>query len=281
MYLKNASVALCSAKINNPKCDVVFATNINQVPSKYLEIFDKYNIRVEFIPFDTFVFPNEYPWSLAFYKLCVLDYFSKTSFDNFCYMDTDIYVQNSFEHIWKECQSHILLYDINHGLQIPNYIDFCEEVAEFTGNKSYFITHYGGEFYAGNYSNTQIFIKTMKSIYSRIHEKNFMTHKGDEFILSLAASETTVSIKNAGAYIHRFWTGVSFRLISTCYKYDAISVLHLPAEKEYEMLKLFNLLSKGKIDNIKREKVWKICHLSRITLKMRLKIIFLSLRKII
>ena len=38
-------------------------------------------------------------------------------------------------------------------------------------------------------------------------QKNFITTKGDEFILSLAANEMRESIKNAGAYIYRFWTG--------------------------------------------------------------------------
>lgn len=79
-------------------------------------------------------------------------------------------------------------------------------------------------------------------------QKNFITTKGDEFILSLAANEMRESIKNAGAYIYRFWTGAGFRLISTCYEYNRITILHLPAEKEQGMLKIYDKYIKiGKI----------------------------------
>lgn len=63
-------------------------------------------------------------------------------------------------------------------------------------------------------------------------QKKFQTSKGDEFIISLVAAEMPEYIKNAGAYIYIFWTEAAFRLISTCYEYNKILILHLPAEKE-------------------------------------------------
>lgn len=278
IYLKNAAVALCSARIHNNDSDIVFATNMKTIPHFLIELFGKYRIRVEYIPYNEFVFPNNYPWSLAFYKLCVLSYFCKQEFDNFCYMDTDVFVQGSFNNIWKECNSHLLLYDINHGLQVKGYIEFCNEINSFEKSDSLLITHYGGEFYAGNHKDTVTFLKTANRIYKKMIDNKYISQKGDEFILSLAAYKSSLNIKNAAAYIHRFWTGPSFRLVSTCYKNNEVSVLHLPAEKEHGILKIFIILTNGGLEKIDKKKIWKICRLSDSSMHMKFLEFFAKLR---
>ena len=35
-------------------------------------------------------------------------------YESICYMDTDVYIQGSFDAIWTECRQNIMLYDINH-----------------------------------------------------------------------------------------------------------------------------------------------------------------------
>lgn len=96
-------------------------------------------------------------------------------------------------------------------------------------------------------------------------EENFVTTKGDEFILSIAADNLKASVKNAGAYIYRFWTGASFRLISTCYEYNRITILHLPAEKEHGMIKMYDrYVQKGIIPTDK--KAWSIFRLNKMPL---------------
>lgn len=53
---------------------------------------------------------------------------------------------------------------------------------------------------------------------------------------------------------------MAFRLISTCYEYNKILILHLPAEKERGMIRLYSdYIEKGKLLSEKR--VWKICRL--------------------
>ena len=44
-------------------------------------------------------------------------------YESICYMDTDVYIQGSFDAIWTECRQNIMLYDINHGLNTR--IMFC------------------------------------------------------------------------------------------------------------------------------------------------------------
>ena len=215
------------------------------------------------IPYDEFCFPAEYTWSLAFYKLCVLKHLCAEGFEKLIYLDTDVYIQGNLESIWREVEQKILLYDINHGLEVEDYKGLCCEVNNFvwggTNTHSY-ITHYGGEFFSSNHKNAVQFVTYAEKIFDEMIRKKFQTSKGDEFIVSLAADEMSECIKNAGAYIYRFWTGATFRLVSTCYEYNKVLILHLPAEKEKGMLRLYsNYIRKGRVPS--EQKVWKICRL--------------------
>lgn len=266
IYLKNASVALVSAKQFNSDCDVAFATNLKEkeLPNEFLKILREWDIQVLEIPYNEFEFPGDYTWSLAFYKLCVLKKISEMKYMSVCYLDTDVYIQGNFEAIWRECEQNVMLYDINHGLNTDDYISLCDEVEEFYGNRK-LITHYGGEFFAASSSNAKEFVNVCEQVYSKMLEKDFRTTKGDEFILSVAAENMKASIKNAGAYVYRFWTGASFRLVSTCYEYNRIIVLHLPAEKEHGMLKMYDhYIRRGIVPSDKN--AWRIFRLSKMPL---------------
>lgn len=271
VYLKNAGVALVSAKYYNPDCDVAFATNLSRsdLPDAFLELLDHWKIQVIEIPFDTFRFPGNYTWSLAFYKLCVLKKIAKMGYQSVCYLDTDVYIQGSFEKIWNECQQNMMLYDIDHGLNAQDYVSLCDEVERFCGERK-FITHYGGEFFAATVKNAELFSEACEQIYCKMIEENFVTTKGDEFIVSIAADTLRGSIKNAGAYIYRFWTGSDFRLVSTCYEYNRVTILHLPGEKEHGMIKVYDrYIQKGIVPT--DQKAWKLFRLSKMPLVDRLK----------
>lgn len=278
IYLKNATVALVSAKWKNPECDVIFATNIStsNIPVEYVEIMDKVGVEIIKVEFDNYKFAFDYKWSLAFYKLCVLKKFIQMGFQNCCYMDTDVYVQGSFDSIWIECKHRILLYDINHGLEVEEYRKIINEINTFNKNDC-LVTHYGGEFFAANYKYAVIFEKQMDMIYKEMIERNFITTKGDEFIVSIAADRCKELIKNASPYIYRFWTGASFRLTSTCYQYNPVLILHMPAEKEKGIIKLYDKY----ISQYKKPKdsnVWTICRLKHMKM---VEVIIIKIRKIL
>jgi len=267
LYLKDICVSLISARYYNKYCEIALVTNLQvdnkntkyQIPKIYIDLLSKHNIKIFTFEYDIFCFSKDYPWSSAFYKLCALYHLVELDYENYCYLDADTYIQDSFDSIWKETKENILLYDINHGLGTKNYRIFCEEVRDFF-NKEQFLTHYGGEFFAANRIFAKEFIEKAKDIYNEMENKNFVTTKGDEFIVSIVAYKMRNKVKNAGAYIFRFWTD-SFRLVSTCYKFNKVSILHLPSEKENGILKIFNkYISKNKIP--KDKQVWKYCHLS-------------------
>ena len=99
--------------------------------------------------------------------------------------------------------------------------------------------------------------------------KGFQTTFGDEFIISLAADSFRKEIKNANGYIWRFWTG-TYRYISTCYKNDAVSILHLPAEKSEGMINMYNYILKH--DSLpKIQKAHRMLHLVYPSMRTRVK----------
>ena len=199
VYLKNACVSLYTAKYYNSKCEVVLATNIELelLPKEYVNLLKNRGIKIITIPFDCFVFRNDYLWMLAFYKLCVLKHLANENYNKICYVDTDVYFQDSIDNIWEECENNILMYDINHGLQAEDYRIITREINQFL-RKDGFVTHYGGEFFAANRNDAKVFVEECEKVYKQMLTTNYITTKGDEFILSICASSLKQKIKNAG-----------------------------------------------------------------------------------
>lgn len=267
VYLKNLCVSLISAKKATPDIDVALVSNI-KIPTEHEKLLLENDVLIFLEPFDSFVFDDKYLWCLAFYKLCALEKMvTQYDYDNYIYTDADVFVQKSLDKVFWELKDNILLYDINHGLFVRDYEIIIDEFKRF-GIDSY-ITHYGGEFFGASHENAMMFVNQCKLVFDEMVEKNFSTTKGDEFIISIAASKMRNAIKNAGAYIYRFWTG-SFYLVSTCFKYNEIAILHLPSEKENGMLKLYDYFIKNHEFPIK-EKVHKICHLYHQPIKNKIK----------
>ncbi|MBR7132919.1 MAG: hypothetical protein IKD04_05250 [Clostridia bacterium] len=259
MYMKNISVACISARKNNgTKTDIALVTNI-EIKEPYKSLLLKNGVKIINVPFDKFNFGAEYRWSLAFYKLCALYHVCReTNYDFYAYLDSDVFVQGDFSDIWNECKNNVLLYDINHGFQVEDYRHFLSEVNDFLKEEKN-ITHFGGEFFASNKENAVFFSQKFLDVYDGMTATNFVTTHGDEFILSVAANGLMDRIKNAGAYVYRYWTG-EFRLVSTNYKYNPVVVLHVPSEKNTGMLKLFDCyIRKNKKPD--RDRVWHILNL--------------------
>ena len=129
IYLKNCCVALISAKWHNKNDDVAFVTNLieSEIPIKYRSLLKENGILIWHVPFQTFVFPSDFSWGLAFYKLCALKELVGKKYEeyqNLCYLDTDVYISKSLDNIWQECNQHILLYDTLLGLNDKTYNHF-------------------------------------------------------------------------------------------------------------------------------------------------------------
>lgn len=269
LYYQNAVVALISAKQYNPECDVALVTNVT-VPQKYYQMLDQKDIQIIYEDFDEFTFDDNFEWGLAFYKLCALKKLLRRNYESYLLLDTDTYIQSSLKDLWDETEENILLYDINHRLSNTNCAEFNKEVEMFTNEKKNLV-NFGGEFIAGSHKLLNIFINELDNIYNQMKKEKFITKFGDEFLIRLAAYRLKNIIKNASGYIYRFWTG-SFYLTSTCYYFNPVSVLHVPREKKYGMLKIYRYLERtGYLPSNK--KIYTILHLKKPSYLVRIKIL--------
>lgn len=251
VYLKNSYVALRSCKHFNPNTEVALVTNLELGPY-WEELFEKSGIVIFKVDYDTFMFGKEYGWSLAFYKLCALRYICSLDYENIVLLDTDTYTQRTFEDVWTECRHNILLYDISRGLYNGDYQVFCEEAQRFLKTDAY-LTRWGGEFIAGNTMILKEFINCCESIYVEMQGQQFFTINGDEFIISIAAWQMRDRVKNATAYIFRYWTAYRWHYVCSNYCSNPVSVLHCPREKDHGFVKIFNYIRKyDKLPNARK-----------------------------
>jgi len=262
MYLKNCCVALVSAKVHNPEADVALVTNI-EVPRSFLTILVQAGVAVIRVPFDKFNFGDKYVWGLAFYKLCAQYHIShNTNYEAIACLDSDIYIQGSFESVWESAKTAPVFYRLGTGTAETSSSKIYAEAAAFRGSDEPF-THYGGEFFVASSADMRSITEKEEVIFTEMLERGFRVSTGDEFISSLVANSMPDHIQPANDYVFRFWTG-TYRSISPAYK-TTLVCLHVPAEKEAGMLRIFDgYISKGQIPS--KEKVWNMLHIPRRSL---------------
>ena len=250
-YLKCSVVSLISSKLNNDDCDVALITNI-QIPYKFEKTLKQYNIKIFIVEYNEFNFNKEMKWSAAFYKLCALNYVvNKLDYEKYLMLDTDTYINGKLSDLWLECDKKILLYDIQHNLSNKQAKQMNKEYFELY-NEEVYLTNYGGEFIAGNKKLLNEFLDNCKKIYQDMNNTSQKTLHGDEFIICCAANSMQNKIKNANAYIYRYWTGYKFYLVSTNFVYNKVCILHLPSEKDLGFKSVYNFIIKnGKLPNEK------------------------------
>lgn len=250
IYLENAYVALVSAKEKNPDCRVCLVTD-QPLTGDWKERFASQDIENPEVPFDSFLMPDEFVWSRAFYKLCALEGMcSREDFTNIVLLDTDTITLSSYDELWKECEQGVLLYEVGHVYSHPDREIIVKDYKRYYPEKTYRPVHYGGEFVAGNKQAVNAFLTACREVYNRMQSAGFDGEKkaGDETILSIAACQNS-GILPANPYIYRFWTG-DFYLASTVYEANPVCIWHLPSEKELGMRYLYRYHRKnGKFPN--------------------------------
>ena len=236
-YYECCVVSLCSARQVSPNDDIALITNTD-VPDTYRQMLINNDISIIKVDFDSFQFEKSMNWALAFYKLCALKYVADyLDYDNYLMVDTDTFFQGSVDDIWEETKSNILLYATGHRISHPQVVGMRDCYKEMY-QKDISLIHYGGEFFASNRLMLQQFMEKCEDVYKKMIETKVRTTQGDEFITSIVATEDRQSIKAANAYIHRYWTGKT-NIVSTNYKFDPVSILHLPSEKDAQFPLLY------------------------------------------
>lgn len=259
MYCKDLLTALASAKRNNPEDDVVLSVNMD-LSGAWKDRFAAAGVTVRKMEFDSFVVPKEFPWSLAFFKMCVLNtWVREGKYENYCILDADTYTTRSFKDMWKEAASGLILYPLGHTYSHPDRDtirrDFQKLYPEEAKNLP--IIHYGGEYVCGNREMLTVYMDKCAEIFDRIAANGFHVEEkiGDEDLWSIAATLLwkEIPIIAADPYVFRFWTTDIFYLVSTCTVSNPVAVWHLPQEKETGLVRLYEYyLKKGAFPSVER-----------------------------
>lgn len=252
IYIKNIFVSLNSAREQNPNIDVMLITNSN-LPSQYEDLFRKHGIKITIIDFTEFQMPNDFIWSYAFYKLNALNFaINNLNYKYYLLLDTDTYFARNIDNLWTELEYNQLMlfntkHKIDHSVRSSINKDF-----NFLFDTQCNLEHLGGEMIGGNKKVLSQFITELRDVYEKVKETGFKIDKnaGDELFISIAARN--MSLIQGGAYLERYWTQ-RFYLCSTNWKNDHVCIWHLPAEKRFGMIKLFDIyIKRGRFPKVER-----------------------------
>jgi len=247
VYLKNAIVSLASAKLCNTDVTCILNTDF-PVPKSFQEIAEKANIELHTVPFGRFKSKEEFPWAIAQYKYDSMSYVADLMGDDDCMvlLDTDTVCTQNMGEIFEEAKNFLLLYPTNHSFNqekrrsiILNY----QKLYSFPNPTN--LLHYGGEFFAGNKELIKRLLSSVQEVITRALNCEGLEAWDDEHVLSIAVEQDLKKIVySASPYIFRYWTN-QFYLVSTNYYYDPVKIWHLPAEKNFGMLVLYEYFEKN------------------------------------
>lgn len=249
IYLKNAFVLLKSVQQFNKNVDVAVIVNF-EIPLFYDQLFKNNNINIYKIDFEDYTMPADFTWSLAFFKIASLKYaVQNLQYEYFLQLDSDEICISQFDDMWNELNSKILtLYDsfrfghptrtLYSDLMSKIYSDYNKDVIEKTG----------AGFIAGNKKNLQHFIEICDEIYGYIKNniESLEKNLGDELYTSIYCALFPERVSRANPYGEVYWTGKSYYYVSTRYKYNGVSIIHLPDEKKNGLLFVYDYILKKK-----------------------------------
>lgn len=232
IYLRCAFVCLMSAIRNGEADRAILVTNIS-LDKQWNLIFRNENIEVIVVEStDRFVVDSQAEWNITQYKYeAMWSVCSKLNpMDNLLFLDSDTITVGNLADIFSEiADGSLMLYDTRHSYSHPSRKRIRENYMQLFGEGN--PVHWGGEFIAGKVQQVMTFLSECCDIVDRMKNTQGLQNVADEHVTSIAITRLSgVQIRNASAYIYRFWTGDPY-IVSTNYYFDRVVIWHLPAEK--------------------------------------------------
>lgn len=253
-YLKNAIVTLASARQHNS--DAVCVLNCNfEIPEYLRTVAEKAGIQIHTVPFGKYESREEFRWAITQYKFNAIEHVLTLMNEEDCMLllDSDTVCTKKLDELFSEAASSLVLYPTAHSYSQEKRaeIRFNYRTMYHVDNDN--LVHYGGEFFAGNKNQMQKLLNACSQVIQRARETENLKPWDDEHVLSIAAEQFLKGcIYPANAYIFRYWTN-QFYLVSTNYYYDPVCIWHLPAEKNFGMLVLYDYFVKnGNFPSVKK-----------------------------
>jgi hypothetical protein len=236
-YYQNICTAFASIRFLNPNLELVLITT-EPPPKAFSDILDYLSVRTRIIEVNFEVgkgFSKNYIGSL-FILDCI-----HTQKVNTLYIDPDTICLSKIDEKSIE-NEHILVYDSHEFPECKTGIALLEEFTSAnlqTGNQK--MEYFGGEFYYLPTRSLEPIKERISSLWSlnkQVFEKGKPYLTTEEHFLSIILKDFDNLQKTHS--IQRIWTTRRYRNIPK--NYSELTFLHLPAEKDRGLSKLFDFL---------------------------------------
>ncbi|MFR5356427.1 MAG: hypothetical protein ACLTI1_10365 [Clostridia bacterium] len=246
VYLENALVSLASAKQTTP--DAVCILNCNfEIPERYQKTAEAAGVEIHQVPYGKYKSNEDFPWSITQYKFDSMEHAIGLMKEEDCLLmlDTDTVCVQNLDEIFEEAKTGLILYATHHGYKQKIRQQMLQNYQKMYGIERKNLVHYGGEFLAGSKAVLSELLDDCSKAITKARETQGLHPWADEEVFSIAVAEFWhKKIYPANAYIYRFWTN-EFYLVTTNYYYDPLRIWHLPAEKNYGMVLLYEYFEKN------------------------------------
>lgn len=245
VYLKNAIIALVSAKIQNPEAVCILNCNF-EISAHLRKVAERAQIEIHAVPYGAYMSNEAFPWAITQYKYDSMEHVVglMEDDDTMVLLDTDTVCVHSLREVFEESRYGLILYAVYHGYHQEKRQSIIRNYQKIFGLEHADLVHYGGEFFAGNKVQLQSFLNYCKEVVLKAKGREELDPWDDEHVLSIVAEHFLKNkVYQGSSYICRYWTN-QFYLVSTNYYYNPVSIWHLPAEKNYGMLTLYEYYEK-------------------------------------
>lgn len=246
VYLENALVSLASAKQTTP--DAVCILNCNfEIPERYQKAAEAAGVEIHQVPYGKYKSNEDFPWAITQYKFDSMEHAIDLMQEEDCLLmlDTDTVCVQNLDEIFEEAKTGLILYATHHGYEQKIRQQMLQNYQKMYGTERTNLVHYGGEFLAGSKAVLSELLDDCSKVITKARETQGLHPWADEEAFSIAVAEFwNKKIYPANAYIYRFWTN-EFYLVTTNYYYDPLRIWHLPAEKNYGMMLLYEYFEKN------------------------------------
>ena len=246
IYIKNAIISLVSLKKHNQDSTVGLVINI-ELDDKWKRQLTENGIEIWMCPFDTFVMPKHFVYSLSYYKLCAFDFILKnTDYKRICFIDCDTFGVKNFADIWTEVDNAFLIIpnESSHHAKTRTEINTLHEL--LTGQKNKTITHFSSGFIAGTRSEVTKVIDLCEEVYKKLVTfEEYKPKGGDEIVWSPALSKYNGRIHSPKCYcLLSFISASNYWMDKERWDDPDVIMWHLPGDKRYSLIWAYDYFDK-------------------------------------
>ena len=240
-----------SAKlIGGKNIKFLFFTNVPNIPTdvdgvNISEYFKKAGIEVVQLELSNKTPKDWYgAWRNQFYLFDILQYLEGKE-GNYLILDSDCIIRKSLSPVFKDIEKNKIItydckYSLVHDINGISINKMNELYKEFYNEEAYELSYKGGEFIGISGEIIKNILREYRLLWNlnyRKYEENVTKLNEEAHFLSLIYCRLGITDSIANMYIKRMWTALKCDNIDS---FDENLVIwHLPAEKKYAFLKLF------------------------------------------